>query len=378
MSVTKAVIVKSDILHNLNVIRRRLDPGTTVSAVVKANAYGHGLVGMARVFNEMGVRHFSVASNAEAEHLVEARVRGKILILGSLLNCHDLPRTLPFKNPNVTMSLGSCEEYRVVSAILKRSRGVLKVHLKVDTGMGRRGVRWDDFPAVIDELKKNPKIQIDGLMTHLAQSWQKNDAFTRLQLRRFESVLEMLRAAGIRPRTIHAANSGAVFNHPASRHNLVRVGLALYGLYRAKGLVPVMTVRSPILQVKSIKPGDSIGYDRTFVAPRVMDVGIIPVGYADGIKRKYYTIRVGLVRDSRKVARTRILGKICMDVLMVDMGRWRGRLFNGGHTPEVILFSHGKGAMRNAPTVREIADQTGYTPYEVVTGIGDRVERLYV
>lgn len=344
--------------------------GVPVMAVVKADAYGHGLVPVARRLEREGAWGFGVATVDEALELREAGIESPILILGwtppaavAKAIRHGIRLTV-FDRAGVDAAASAA---RVAGA-----RAV--VHVKVDTGMGRLGFPgWEPERAVAEILAAlaRPELDCEAVYTHFACADEPDPAPTEAQLSRFRTVLRLLAEAGFRPRLVHAANSAAAIRFPSARFDLVRCGIALYGIEPYPGaadavpLRPALRWTTRVAQVRTIPAGWGVSYGHTFVAPQAMTVAVLPVGYGHGYPR-------ALSNRGRVLVRGRpasVLGRVCMDQVVV--GPVDPDLRPG---EEVVLIGEQDGGRIRAEDAGEWA---GTTAYEIVTRIGKRVPRVY-
>ena len=361
--------------HNVRVLQARAE-GTDLMAIVKADAYGHGAVPVARVLHDEGVRHFAVARPAEGIRLREAGCRDRILVLGAPLRDdlsayteHDLDMTVP--------SRAAAEAARRHG----RPDRPLRVHAKVDTGMGRIGMPLGEAPGMIAQLAEAPGVTLAGVWTHFATADEPESAFAQTQLARFEALLGDLddRGLGARPEHVHAANTGALLTIGARAHDfsapLVRTGIALYGLaasadlHARLDLRPVMRLTARVTHLKTVEAGTPISYGARWRAPRPTRIATLGVGYGDGYPR------LGSGRAAVRIGGKErpVVGTICMDMCMVDLGPPDGALAQSVEVgDEAVLFGP------DGPTAYDVADWAETIPYEICCGISPRVPRRYV
>ncbi len=357
---------------NLRVIREQVGPDVKVMAAVKANAYGHGAVECARRLETEGVDWFGVALPEEGVELRRAGVTKSILCLGGFW---------PGQESAILKERLSPVVYRLdmIESLDRAARdagAVTDVHVKVDTGMGRLGVRADALPEFCETLTRCRNIRLDGVMTHLAAADDPNrEAFTRTQLDLFAQAEKLFRERGFDPTHIHAGNSAATFACPKSWGNMVRPGATLYGFSRdvlpsnipAPPLRPVMSVRSRIMLLKKVGVGESLGYDCTFETERDSLIATIPIGYDDGYPR-------ALSNRGRVIVRGRfapVVGRVSMDLTLIDVTGVPGVSLDD----EVILLGRDGDVSIGAEDVAELA---GTISYEIACGISARVPRIYV
>lgn len=369
---TWAEIDLEALASNFRVIRKHVGPGVKVMAAVKANAYGHGAVECARRLEREGVDWFGVALPEEGIELRSAGITKPILCLGGFWAgqealCLQGDLTPVVYRPDMVESLNSAA----------RDSGVVAdVHLKVDTGMGRLGVRADALPEFCDTLKGCHNIRLDGLMTHLAAADDPSrEDFTKAQLDRFAQAASVLRECGFTPTYIHGANSAAAFALPESRGNMVRPGATLYGFVRdvlpanipAPPLRPVMSVRSRIMLLKQVDKGEKLGYDCTYETGRKSLIATLPIGYDDGYPRALSNRGQVIVRG--KFAP--VVGRVSMDLTLIDVTDVADISLNDQVT---LLGIEGELVI----TAEEIAGLAGTISYEIACGISNRVPRLYL
>ena len=335
-------------------------------AVLKADAYGHGAVPCARTVLQNGASLLGVATLGEALQLRNADIAAPILILGY---------TPPWQALDAVRQGISCAVFdlataQALSAAALQVETVARVHVKVDTGMTRLGLPVAEVVPFLQLLQALPGVQVEGLFTHFATSDEAETTFFELQLQRFEHLLAELDDAGLRPPLIHAANSAAALRWPQARFDLVRVGLALYGLDPAPGvslpleLQPVMGFYTEIAQVRDVPAETPISYGCTFVTSQPARIATIPVGYADGFRRAPYAWREVLVGGKR----VPLVGRVCMDYAMIDVS----------HCPttrrgDPVVLIGAQGAERI--TAEEVAMWLQTSAYEVVSAILPRVPR---
>ncbi len=367
---THAEIDLSAIAANVALACRLAGPETRVMAVVKADAYGHGAVPVAKVALAAGAAWLGVAIPEEAVPLRAAGITARILVLGpiapeqaDLVAAHDLDQCVSDQGQAEALDRAA------------RARGrVLALHLKVDTGMGRVGLRPHEVRAVAEKIWALPSVQLAGLMTHFAEAEAEEPDFAREQLARFAEVARDLAAAGIPAPLRHAANSAALLFLPEARLDLVRPGIMLYG-YHPRGprggpeppLRPALRLRTAISQIRDVTQGESVSYGRTFVAPRGLRVATLPVGYADGCGRLLSNRGQVLIRGQR----VPIVGRVCMDMTMVDVSG----LPDVRVGDEAVLIGR-QGT--DEITADEVAALQGTISYEVLCRIGPRVPRVYL
>jgi alanine racemase len=372
---TWAEIDLNQLAANFNQIKKRVSSTAHVMAVVKANAYGHGAIECARRLAGEGADWFGVALPEEAIQLRNAGIAQPILCLAGFW-LGQAPACIQHKLTSVVYRLDMIEALDHAA----RDAGVIAdVHVKVDTGMGRLGVRFDQLAEFVAALDKFRNVRIDGLMTHLAAA---DDAACRPltldQIRRFDDALALFREHGYRPTHLHLANSAGIYSHREAWGNLVRPGGVLYGLWRDvlplsvsdPHLKPVMSVYSRIIMLKWVPPGETIGYGCTFEASRRSLIATLPIGYHDGYMRGLSNRAHVIVRG----AYAPVVGRVSMDLTLIDVTDVPGVELHD----QVTLL----GWDRQNPDLRikaeDLARIAGTLSYEVTCGVGDRVTKVYV
>jgi alanine racemase len=369
---TWAEIDLAALAANFRVIRQRVGPGVKVMAAVKANAYGHGAVECARRLEAEGVDWFGVALPEEGVELRGAGIAEPILCLAGFWEGQEA-LCLQERLTPVVYRLDMIESLDRAA----RDHGVVAdAHLKVDTGMGRLGVRAEALPEFCDALARCQNLRLDGLMTHLAAADDpKCEDFTKTQLDRFAQAVSVLRERGFTPTYLHVANSAAAFAFPESRANMVRPGATLYGFVRdvlppnipAPLLRPVISVRSRIMLLKKVDKGEKLGYGCTYESTRESLIATLPIGYDDGYPRALSNRGQVIVRG--KLAP--VVGRVSMDLTLVDVTDVAGVSLNDQVT---LLGKEGELVV----TAEDIAELAGTISYEISCGISNRVPRVYL
>lgn len=341
--------------------------GARVLFVVKADAYGHGAREIARYCqDERLCCGFGVSSVEEGVALRRAGIILDILILGSLYPFESFVKAIRNNLIVTVASMDAAGQLAAAAQSLNPARETRKArcHIKLETGMGRIGVRRPGAVKIFRELSKGGGVDAQGLYTHLSSADSDPD-FTRQQLKHFSDTVNDCVKSGTNPGIKHAANSFAAVNYPESRWDMVRPGLAAYGLM--EGFEPALALKSRIVFLKDIPSGSSVGYDRTFKSVKPMRIATLPCGYADGYSRRLSNRGDALVRGKR----CRILGTVTMDMTMIDVTDAGGVSVGD----EAVLC----GRQGNEEiTVGDLAALTGTIPYEVVCSIASRVPRIYI
>lgn len=353
---------------NLGAIRAHVGANRKVMAVVKSNAYGHGLLPCARLYERCGVDYFGVAYLEEGIQLRQAGIKTPILVLGGILNSqihHYLDYDIDILASSV-YKLEAIEE----QARLRGKRA--RVHVKIDTGMERVGVHYYSATSLLERLISARDIELVGISSHFARQEEEDLAPTRLQLERFLEVCRFFEDRSLPMPMRHIAATGAILQLPESHLEMVRPGALLYGIepeehLRGKIAVrPALSLSSTVVYFKVVKKGAGVSYSHTWVAPEDTRVITIPIGYGDGFSRRLSNKGSVLLRDKRYP----IVGRVCMDQMMVDIGK--GEAHNGD---EVILVgSQGQQSIR----VEEIAELVDADPREILVHFNLRIPRKYI
>jgi len=359
--------LKSNYRHIVERLAREQPANTPgVIAVVKANAYGHGAVEIARALEDAGADLLACADIEEGAALRTAGVRAGILVFGAL-SVSDLDGLFDCR---LTPTISTPGAARAVQAAAARYRERVRYHLKIDTGMNRLGFRFDNLRRTLPEVLASENLELDAVYTHFATADDPTSTLFEQQRVRFERALGELAALGGRPRYRHAANSAAFLRDSRVWYDRVRPGLLLYGivpppLASTIELTPVLALGSRVVAVKGLRPGDVSGYGARFTAGRATTIAIVPVGYADGLDLRLADRGAVLIRGRRAP----IIGSVCMDMLTADV---TGMDVSPGDET-VIIGSQGADRI----DVREMAATIGSIPWEILCRVGSRIERIY-
>lgn len=356
---------------NLAWIRHRVGPQKKIITVVKADAYGHGLKQIAALLMQSGTDIFGVANLAEAQGIRSVGRGWPILMLGACLP-HEIESAV---RDGVMPTISSLAEARSFEVAAARAKKIAPVHVKVDTGMGRLGVAAADAVDLVRRMKSLRHLSVAGLYTHFASA--EDDAiFSREQRRRFDAVIEALRARKLLPPLIHAQNSAALLHELVGEGSVVRPGLLVYGIappgrrrlgkISSSHLHAALALKCRVSLVKEIPRGTPLSYGGIFVAPRQMRVATLTAGYGDGFPRAASNRAEVLVRGQR----CRVLGRVTMDQTLVDVSRLR-TVRSGDEA--VLIGKQG----REEIAATELAAWCGTVPWEILTGITYRVPRVY-
>jgi alanine racemase len=369
MRLTRAEIDLNALRDNLHAIRNHIPAGTKVLGLVKANAYGHGLVEVARTLAGEGIDYLGVGFLEEGIVLREAGLTLPILVLGGVVGS----QIKDFLLHGLEITVSSLEIARRINDEAGSGGAKARIHVKIDTGMERIGVRAERAVPFVEQVAQMRNLEIAGLYSHLATADEEDKTFAREQASRFTAVLDALRRKGIEIPLAHLANSGAVLDLPECLFDMVRPGIMLYGISpsgRGTGPVtlrPVLSLKSNVVYVKEVDPGVTISYGRTYRTRAKTRIATVPIGYGDGYGRRLSNIAEVIIRGARRP----VVGTICMDQLMVDLGP-EPEVHVGDEV--VLIGSSGTETV----TAWEIAAKLGTIPYEIFTGITARVPRLYI
>ncbi len=359
------------IAGNVAEVRRIAGPRTEIMAVVKADAYGHGVADTVQTLLDAGVSRLAVSMLDEALQLRQCGVDSPILVLGYT----DPKRAADVLHGNITQTVFSHDLAAALSVAAHAEGRTVRVHVKIDTGMSRVGF-MPGYSAVKDvvAISRLPGIVIEGIFTHFSVADEPDPQFTDHQFELFESILSELNRIGVMIPLRHADNSAGLLAHPLTILDMVRPGIILYGLLPAPGirtggivLRPAMSLKAHVILLKEIAAGTPVSYGRKWVAERPSCIATIPVGYADGYSRLFSNRARVLVNGQYAP----IVGTVCMDQCMVDVTDVTGEVKTGD---EVVLFGEQGGCQI---AVEELAEIAGTIPYEIVCLIGKRIPRVY-
>ncbi|MCX5686064.1 MAG: alanine racemase [Candidatus Omnitrophica bacterium] len=363
---TWAEVSLAAIEHNYKQVRKLVGKSINIMVVVKANAYGHGTVEVSAVLEKLGVSYLGVATTDEAVRLRDHGIKTPVLVLGSVLP--EEVRVLIEKD--ITLTLCSDDLLEAIRSQTPNGHRA-KVHIKIDTGMGRIGIWHEEALNFIKNLARDKKVYIEGIYTHFSSAGR-DDFFTNYQIEAFEKLLARLEEFDVRIPLRHAANSIATVDFKRSHMNLVRPGLIIYGMYpkytfpKLIKLRPAMSLKTKIVYIKDTPPGRSISYGRTYVTQKHTKIATLPIGYADGYARNLSNKAEVIVRGRR----AHVVGKVTMDQMMIDVGHIK----NVKVGDEVVLIGR-QG--RNEIRLEKLARLAETIAYEFVCGISNRVPRVY-
>ena len=361
------------IKHNIKILKNLIPKNTKFMAVVKADAYGHGTVKVAQKAIQSGADMLGVARLHEAQELRDAGISVPILIFGFIF-----PNQLEtLANLDLTATIYDYKIAKQLSIQACKKSITIKAHLKIDTGMGRLGILLDSKNRSVSNIKEIinlPQIDIQGIYTHFASADSLDKSYCENQIEVFTDFLNKLKQQGIEFKTKHAANSAAIINFPKSHFDLVRAGLAMYGLYpnlemqnnEQINLKPVLKLKAIITSIKKVPKGFNISYGMTYQTKNKTTIASVPIGYADGFSRLLSSKGCMLVNGKRAP----IVGRICMDQTLIDIGLMSDVKIGD---EVVIIGSQGKETI----TAEEVALKASTINYEVVSSLTSRVPKFY-
>lgn len=348
-SYSSYIISKSKLIHNVKTIRSYLKQGTKLCAVVKSDAYGVGAKQVAKIIEPL-VEEFAVA-NLKEGILLRKVIKDKPIIVLPPTNINKL---VYYSKYNLTAVVSSLTD---ANYITQKAISPIDIQIKVDSGMHRFGFDYcEDMIKSVEMLKSNSQINIVGIYSHLATK-ENNVEYMIKQLGKFSSFISQMPLENKDKIDIHISNSNALLLHPDFNFTMVRSGFALYGMENKYGLKPVVEIKSKLVNIKMVKKGEYIGYNQTYIAPNDMKIGIVPLGYADGLNRKLSNKGCVIVNGNR----CKIIGNICMDVAMIDITHVKNvHLLN-----DVTIIGEDNG---ESITLDEIATIVGTSDYDVLVG----------
>jgi alanine racemase len=354
---------------NVRNLKQLLAPQTELMAVVKADAYGHGAIAVARTALQHGASYLAIATLAEGVQLRQAGLDAPILILGAINAPEDIKAVAAWQ---LEPTICNLQQALVFSKILQEIGTTLPVHLKLDTGMSRLGTNWQEAIKFVELVQKLPNIELKSVYSHLATADDPDPTVMNLQHQRFQKAIAELRSSGINPPYLHLANSAATLGDRNLHYDLVRVGLALYGLYPSPHLVstvklkPVLQVKAKITQVKTLAAGTGVSYGHRYITEKDTKVAVLGIGYADGVPRNLSQRLQAIVRG-RLVSQ---IGTITMDQMMLDVDELED--LQPGETVTLI------GTDGNITiTADDWADKLNTISWEILCGFKHRLPRVY-
>ncbi|MFA5351304.1 MAG: alanine racemase [Candidatus Omnitrophota bacterium] len=362
---TWAEVNLSNLEHNFRQVKSRLRPQTKILVTVKADAYGHGLIPVSKRLAGAGVDYLGVASIDEGVRLRKAHIKTPILVLGLILE-QDIQSLFTFKlTPTIC-------DYELAVALSRKAVALkkpIRLHIKVDTGMGRIGVAHQDAFELVKKIHKLKSVIIEGIFTHFPFA-DSGRNFTAFQIKLFYKLVNELKKIGIAIPLVHAANSVGLINYRDSHFTMVRPGLVIYGLAPKPRLgiklKPALSLKTRVIFIKQVPAGYGISYGHAYITRRPAHIVTLPIGYGDGYPRNLSNLAPLLIGGKRFY----VSGRICMDQIMVDVGKFKPKLAD-----EVVLI--GKQGKEKI-TIEQLADLAGTISYEIVCGLGSRIPRIYI
>ncbi len=365
---TRVEVDLNALRHNYNAIKQRVQPAK-IMAILKANAYGHGMIRVAELMESLGADYLGVAVLEEGILLRQSGIKMPILILGGILG-NQVPHFLKYDLSLTASSITKLEQINESAKVFNKKA---KVHLKVDTGMERIGVHYYNAGDFILSASKMSHLEIEGIFSHLANADADNLSHAQLQLERFQDVLSIYPKNGIEPPPLqHVANAGGILQIPESHFTMVRPGILLYGVYpsgdvqKTVKVKPALSWKSNVVYFKVIQPDHPVGYGSTWASDKPVRAVTVPVGYGDGYFRSMSNKAKVLIRNQKYPE----VGIISMDQIVVNIGQ--DSAYNNDEV--VLIGEQGKEKI----TVEDLAEWAGTIPYEILTNINTRVPRVYL
>lgn len=347
-------ISKDNLLSNYKYLSS-INKKVRIAPVIKSNAYGHGIIQVAKLLDSLKAPFFCVDSLYEAYELLKARIKTKILIMD-----YTNPENFKVKKLPFSFAVFDLE----MAKVLNKYQSGASIHIFVDTGMNREGIPLSQLPDFLKEIKKLSNLKIEGLMSHLASADNHKDPLNKIQIKNFKKALGICRKNSIKPKWIHLFNSDGLLNYLPTRQvgiqNMARIGLALYGIADDPKLKQVLSFKSKIIQIKKLKKGDRVGYGGTFKAKKTMVMGVLPAGYFDGIDLRLSN--KGWVEVSRIPCK--ILGRVSMNITTIDLTKIPSPYIG----QEVNIY----------PSIKEAARLCKTIPYDILVSLSASTKRVII
>ncbi|MEE8478596.1 MAG: alanine racemase [Candidatus Neomarinimicrobiota bacterium] len=363
----KAIIHLDRLIHNYHEIKNHI-VDVPLMTVVKANGYGHGAVSVAQVLQKEGVNFFAVFTFEEAKELRDNGITSDIIIF-SRMNHEFVEASADL---NITLILSQNEDIDILQELFRRTHKRPKIHLKIDTGMSRLGIPYEDAQNILNKLMYLPEIDCEGIYSHFATADEGDPTYAKWQFNRFAEVLKIAEKMEFPFKYRHFSNSGAILNLPETKLDLMRVGMLLYGAYpsdevpHSLDLKPVMEFIAPIVTIRRVPKGTFISYGGKYKTSKETNIGVIQCGFADGFPRPWYVDGHVLYKGEK----FKIAGRICMDQITIDFDNTIPVVGEN-----VLLMGVGEHGSLRAET---IGKKIGSTTYVLFTAIGGRTERVFV
>jgi alanine racemase len=352
----------SALKYNLNQYKNSLHAETKMLAMVKAQSYGAGLTTMAQFLEKQGIHYFGVAYSDEGKELRKSGIKSPILVMNA--EEEGMETCVEFDLEPAIYDFNQLDE--LLKVLISQEKTAFPIHIKMDTGMKRLGFYPDEVQQLIEVLAAQPEVMVKSVYSHLAEADEDGSTFTQNQIAQFEESCQQFESYLSYPFLRHILNSEGIAHYPNAQFDLVRIGIGLFGLSSIRSfeqrLKPVIEWTSSISQVKTIRPGESVGYGRTFIAQKEMRIAIIPIGYADGFKRSLSNGVGAVFIDNQRCP---VVGRVCMDMIMVDLG-------------DIKIHSNTKVEIIGSnQSLTQFAKDCHTIPYEILTSISPRVHRSY-
>lgn len=359
-----------NLAHNIREIRKITKKDTLITAVVKANAYGHGSIEAAKIFLANGADRLAVATLSEAIELRKAKIYAPILVLGYIPKSQ-YPLAIKW---NISQTIYNYESAKILSNISQDLGEKSIIHIKIDTGMGRLGfLPKDDSVEDIVKISQLPNLEIEGIFSHFSKADERDKGYTIYQFESFMDMVKKLDNRGVYIPIKHISNSAAIIDLPQYHLDMIRPGIMLYGYYPSEEvdkdrivLRPAMTLKTKVSNIKKVPKGSYISYGGLYVTEKESKIATIPIGYADGFSRLLTSKAEAFVKGHR----VPVVGRICMDQCMLDVSN----VEDVDIDDQIVLFGYEEGQ----PTVEEIANKLNTNSYEVICMVGRRVPRVYI
>jgi len=366
---TRAVISLEAVRHNVRVIQEKIGQDRIVMAIVKADAYGHGMIPVAKAAFEAGAGWLGIATVDEAVCLRETGISKPVLLLGPSFpgDAETLVEN------NISAAVGSLRILKALNSAAEKMNKSARIHLKVDTGMGRFGFFPDDLIKLFPEIKNNKNLILEGCFSHFAVSDSLDFEFTRKQHQNMKRFLNTAQKENVSFNFIHIANSGAILQHPDTYYNMVRAGVILYGMLpdteteMTVPLKPVMTLMTKLVELRNIPEGHFVSYGCTYKTTRKSRIGIMPIGYGDGLSRKLSNRGEVIIRGRRSP----IVGRVCMDQVMIDLTD----IPEAQPGDDILLWGKNGSDELKAEEVSKWAETI---TYDITCALTPRIPRIYI
>jgi len=360
----KLTVNLNNLKYNVNKVKETLKENQELLVMIKADAYGAGIVEVAKCLEKIGVKHFGVAYLKEAITLRNHSIKGNITVFSGLVP-NEYEQAL---NVDAIYSVSNLESLEDLDILAKDNEKIIKIQLAIDTGMTRLGFDEEKLDEVIDKLNICTNIEVCGIYSHLSQA-DTSDEFTKKQIETFDRCVEKFKVNGVEPRFIHLCNSAGILKYNSDKYNIVRLGIMTYGCYPDTtmqndiDLKGIFKLTAPVCNIREVEAGREVSYGGTFITDKYTKIAVLQIGYADGLSR---TLSNKLkVKINGKTAS--IIGNVCMDTCMIDITDIDVKVGD-----EAVIFDY------DNENIQKIAELTQTINYEVITNIGKRVDREYI